>query len=61
LQTIAEKHPLDRVRLSAYGALASSSSDVDEAIAVWARIKESDSAFLREWRRVRTAELETLR
>ncbi|UHH09653.1 transposase [Luteimonas fraxinea] len=59
LRFIAQQHSIDRIRLSALDALAHSSTDQDEAIKVWASVKDSDTAFLRGWRKVRTTEIET--
>jgi hypothetical protein len=60
LNTIATSHPLDRVRLNALNAMASTRSSASEALAVWGLVKESDSRFIREWRRIRTADIEGL-
>ena len=60
LHTIARNHPLERVRLSAYVALASAKGTPQEAIDVWSRISVDDPVFLREWAKVRTNELESV-
>lgn len=58
LETISCKHPVDRIRLCAYQALASAKSTPEEALDVYARIGNEDPAFLREWARWHTAEIE---
>lgn len=60
LEAISQKHDLDRVRLAAFDALARSAEGTDEALEVWSGIRDSDSAFLRGWRAIRTAEIEAL-
>lgn len=59
LLIIAKQHPLDRVRLAAYMALANAKSSPAEAVEAWAAIGPNDSLFLREWRRIKTAQLES--
>lgn len=60
LEAISLKHDLDRVRLAAFDALARSAEGTNEALDVWSGIRDSDSAFLRGWRAIRTAEIEAL-
>ncbi|MGE8225069.1 MAG: transposase [Stenotrophomonas sp.] len=58
LKSIASKHEIDRVRLAAFDALANAAHGREEALKVWSAVRDSDSAFLRGWRQVRTAEIE---
>lgn len=60
LEAISVKHDIDRVRLAAFDALARSAEGTNEALEVWSGIRDSDSAFLRGWRAIRTAEIEAL-
>lgn len=60
LRSIAKRHEIDRVRLSALDALANAAKNPEDALDVWSVIGEADPAFLRGWRRVRTTEIESL-
>ena len=58
LRFIAAKHEIERIRLAAFEALANAACGREEALDVWSAVRDSDSAFLRGWRQVRTAEIE---
>jgi hypothetical protein len=60
LEEISRKHPLERVRMCAYHALASAKTSAAEALELYAGIGDTDPAFLREWSRIHTADLEKL-
>ncbi len=56
-QHFLERHPVDRVRLSAAEALASAAPSRNEMCALWARLESSASTVLRESARARRAAL----
>lgn len=60
LSTISRNHPLERVRMCAYHALASAKTSPEEALDIYADIGDEDPAFLREWARLHTADIEQL-
>ena len=60
LRHIAARHEIERIRLAAFDALANTASGTEEALQIWSAVRKSDSAFLRGWRQVRTAEIEAL-
>lgn len=60
LKNIATTHEIERFRLAAFDALANAARGPEEALAIWSAVRDSDSAFLRGWRQVRTAEIEAL-
>lgn len=58
LTSISHRHSLDRVRLAALGARASACVNAEEALQMWRAGGTAESQFLREWRKVRIAELQ---
>lgn len=59
LLSISRRHPLDRVRLAAMSARAHACASPERALEFWASTKGVESQFIREWRRLRVAELES--